>query len=351
MSNKLWAGLKRLWPKEDKGLNTLKSDGIPWNIKPVPSRIIAIGDVHGDITGLSCILFQLNLIDRRGHWKGNRTHLILNGDLVGGKNARLLVQFVIRLEKEALTSGGAVHPLLGNHDIQVLFKKYQNHKGKTLFQKYRVTGAKKRTIKDSFSGCTAFALWLQERNAVIKIGPTIFSHAGLNTWAFHHHPERINATIRAWIRFWQGVDVQPNPKTQWVAFGPKEVWFPQSTGPLWTRSYKVAGDTDPKTNSANGPTAPDLKDVTKLLNKYNAHRMVIGHSPVADNTVQLSHPYYGKTVVMIDSRISQKRGGRLSCVEIQGNDIKAHYAKRNGVGEKIKELELKRLKKMEKTRK
>jgi hypothetical protein len=53
----------------------------------------------------------------------------------------------------------------------------------------------------------------------------------------------------------------------------------------------------------------------------------------------------GKKVVMIDSRISRKKGGRLSCVEINGNEITAHYSKRNSAGEKIADLEMKKLKK------
>jgi hypothetical protein len=48
---------------------------------------------------------------------------------------------------------------------------------------------------------------------------------------------------------------------------------------------------------------------------------------------------------MIDSRISRKKGGRLSCVEINGNEITAHYSKRNSAGEKIADLEMKKLKK------
>ena len=62
--------------------------------------------------------------------------------------------------------------------------------------------------------------------------------------------------------------------------------------------------------------------------------MVIGHSPVANKEILLSHPYYGSKVVMIDSRISEKKGGSLSCIEIRGDDIKASYTKRRSAGEK-----------------
>jgi len=325
-------------------LVTLKPDGIPWNIKPVPSRIVAVGDVHGDIVGLSCILIDRQLIDKKGRWTGKDVHLVLNGDLAGGRNARLLLQFIIRLEHEAKAAGGAVHPLLGNHDIQVFQKEYQTRKGKTLFKKYRIEGADKAKIRDAFRGKTAFAEWLRERNAVIKIGPTIFTHAGLNVWALEHHLKRMNSTIRAWIRFWQGTDVKPELGTQWVALGPKLDWSSPSTGPLWTRSYRVMKPAKGKKTVKKKNTAPDLDELSSLLKKYRAQRMVVGHAPVASEEILLSHPLYGSSVVMIDTRISDKKGGRLSCIEIRGKDVKAHYVKRNSAGEKIRELEMKKLK-------
>jgi hypothetical protein len=330
--------------KKPQQLVTLKADGIPWNMKPVPPRIIAVGDVHGDVVGLSCILLDRGLINKKGRWNGINAHLVLNGDLVGGRNARLLLQFVMRLEKEAQAAGGMVHPLLGNHDIQVFQKEYQDRKGKTLFQKYDVQGADKAKLRDAFSGETEFAAWLRERNAVIKIGPTIFTHAGLNVWARDHHIKRMNATIRGWIRFWQGVDIKPERGTQWVALGPKADWSAPSTGPLWTRSYKVKKLQKGKKTAKKKKTAPDLDEFSRLLKKYNAKRMVVGHAPVGSEEVLLSHPLYRSSVVMIDTKISDKKSGRLSCIEITGRNVKAHYTKRSSAGEKVKDIEMKALK-------
>jgi hypothetical protein len=327
-----------------KGFVTLKSDGIGWNIRPVPKRIVALGDVHGDIAGLACILRDRGLIDKKGRWTGERAHLVLSGDLVGGRNARLLLQMVMRLGEEAAAAGGGVHSLLGNHDIQVFFKEYQNHEGKTMFLKHKVDGSKAKSLRDAFKGETVFARWLRERNALIRIGPTIFAHAGLNVWGFKHHPERMNATIRAWIRYWQGVGTKPDLRTQWAALGSGADWSTPSAGPLWTRSYRV----DKKKKAAarkKNTSAPDAEELSKLLKKYRARRLVVGHAPVARKEILLSHPFYGRKVIMLDTRISQKQGGRLSCLEIRGDDLRAHYPKRNGIGTKIQELELKRLKK------
>jgi hypothetical protein len=305
---------------------------------------VALGDVHGDIVGLSCILHDRSLIDKKGRWTGGGAHLVLSGDLVGGRNARLLLQFVMRLGREAENVGGAVHPLLGNHDIQVFFKGYQNREGKTMFLKHRVDGSKAKSMRDAFTGETVFAQWLRGRNALIRIGPTIFAHAGLNVWGFKHHPERMNATVRAWIRYWQDVGSKPDPRTRWAATGSGAEWSPPSAGPLWTRSYRVV-KTKRKAPAKKKGSAPDAEQLSKLLRKYRAQRLMLGHSPVAQKEILLSHPLYGQKVIMLNTRISQKDGGRLSCVEIRGDRIKAHYPKRNGVGSRIRELELKRLKK------
>jgi hypothetical protein len=330
--------------KNAPSLRTRRPDNIPWNVKPVPSRVVAVGDVHGDIEGLACILLDRGLVDKDGRWAGGNTHLVLNGDLVGGKYARLLLQFIMRLEAEARAAGGAVYPLLGNHDIQVFQKEYQKRVGKTMFQKYQVQGAKEGGIAEAFRGETALARWLRERNAVIRIGPVLFTHAGLNLWAARHHVKRMNATIRAWIRYWQGMDSQPDKRTQWAALGPDADWSGPSTGPLWTRAYKVKKGKKSKRRKAKRGGAPEPEQLDRLLGRYRARRMVIGHAPVGGKEVLLSHPFYGPRVVMIDSRISDKKGGQLSCVEVRGDAVTAHYVKRSSRGTRIRERELKALK-------
>jgi hypothetical protein len=309
----------------------------------VPRRIVALGDVHGDIVALGCILRSRRIIDKKGRWKGGDTHVVLNGDLVGGRDARLLLRYVMRLGRKAAKAGGAVHSLLGNHDVQVFSEKYQSREGKTLFDKYEVEGAEGGGLREVFAGHTRFARFLRERNAILKIGPTLFAHAGINAWAARHHPRRINATIRAWIRHWQGIAARPDPRTEWVARGPGARWSAPSTGPLWTRSFKPGR----KAKSGAG-SPPDAVTLGRLLARYRVKRMVIGHNPVDTGEIALSHPYYGDAVVMIDSRIS--RGGRLSCLEIRGEVVEAHYTERTRFGEKLRRRELARLKRKRRMR-
>ncbi len=326
-------------------LISLERDGIPWTVKPVPSRIVVIGDIHGDLAGLACILRERRLIDKKGRWSGDRTHVVLNGDLVGGRNARVLLRYILRLSGDARNHGAGVHAVLGNHDVRVFSKGYQKRLGKTLFREFPLTGALKASPRAAFIGDTSFARFLRERNALVRIGRNLFAHAGLNRWALRYHPKRINATIRAWIRFWQGVDDQPDPHTEWLAVGPHVELESASAGPLWTTSFKTKRPHDEEEVSRS----LDAIDLHRLLRRYGVKRLILGHSPSATGEIMLSHPYYGETVVMIDTRISDKKRGRLSCLEIRGDELETFYPKRIPFGEEFQARELKRLRK-EKTR-
>ncbi|MCG8481587.1 MAG: metallophosphoesterase [Spirochaetales bacterium] len=331
--------------RSGRRLVSLEKDDLPWTVKPIPPRIVVVGDIHGDLTGLACILRDRRLIDKKGRWSGGGTHLVLNGDLVGGGNARLLLHYIIRLSSEARTGGAGVHALLGNHDVRVFSKGYQKRLGKTLFRELPLTGARAASPRAAFAGDTAFARFLRERNALLRIGPHLFAHAGLNEWAFRHHPKRINATIRAWIRFWQGAGEQPDPHTEWLALGPGVALESASAGPLWTTSFKTKQPPDEEQISR----ALDPDDLSRLLRRYGAKRLILGHSPTTTGEIMLSHPYYGETVIMLDTRIRDKKRGRLSCLEIRGDELEAVYPKRVSFGEELQKRELKRLRK-DKTR-
>src|SRR6478735_8571158 len=85
----------------------------PWDVTPVPARVVAIGDLHGDVRAFGAVLRATGLLDAQSHWACGAAHLVLLGDLVGGKaESRLLLNAVLRLEDEARRAGGRLHALL-----------------------------------------------------------------------------------------------------------------------------------------------------------------------------------------------------------------------------------------------
>ena len=99
-------------------------------IYPAQARIIAIGDLHGDFDALESALGKAKLINSKGRWIGGNTHVVQLGDILD-RRPRLdkvptpyqccdeikIMDTLYRLQKEASKYGGAVHCILGNHEL------------------------------------------------------------------------------------------------------------------------------------------------------------------------------------------------------------------------------------------
>jgi len=298
-----------------------------WDILPVPERIVAIGDLHGDVRALGAILRACELIDAKAEWIGGGAHLVLMGDLLGGGDrSRLLLNAVLRLETEAERAGGRVHALLGNHDILPAAGRFGKltRGERALFTAYPVPGADGPKLADAFRGQSIYARWLRRRPALLKIGPTLFVHAGIESWARETEPEAINRAVREWIAHWQGVGPRPKKSSRWMVARKRG----GGDGPLWTRSFK--GDAE------NGPSR---KTMRALLEGYGARRVVVGHAPTSDGEIVLAHPRYGDSVLLIDTRISDERRGRMSALEIRRERITPRYAEDRAAGQPLEERE------------
>jgi hypothetical protein len=92
----------------------------PWRIEGV-ERVVAVGDIHGAYDELAGLLEDVGLIDAEGRWTGGDTHLVSVGDLLDrGDYGRQVMDLLMRLQQEAEAAGGAVHVLLGNHEVMNL---------------------------------------------------------------------------------------------------------------------------------------------------------------------------------------------------------------------------------------
>lgn len=80
-----------------------------------------VGDIHGHRTELRELLTDLALVDPAGDWAGGRRRLWLLGDYVDrGPDGIGVIDDLRRWSSQAAESGGAVRPLLGNHEVQLL---------------------------------------------------------------------------------------------------------------------------------------------------------------------------------------------------------------------------------------
>jgi len=107
---------------------------IPGVSKPLPEplrpdrRIVAIGDVHGELRALLCILISAGLIHpMTGDWIGGPARLILIGDIINRGFRHPLGEFPLEaclylrnLYAEAHQFGGNVTALVGNTEMRML---------------------------------------------------------------------------------------------------------------------------------------------------------------------------------------------------------------------------------------
>ncbi|MEP5764549.1 MAG: metallophosphoesterase [Halieaceae bacterium] len=85
------------------------------------SRVVAFADVHGAYHELTTLLREVEVINAADDWIGGDTHLVSLGDLIDrGQDSRKVVELLIKLEQQAMAAGGAVHVVLGNHEVMVM---------------------------------------------------------------------------------------------------------------------------------------------------------------------------------------------------------------------------------------
>ena len=84
-------------------------------------RVVAIGDIHGSLDGLTRILKAAGLTGHDGRWSGGRAQLIQTGDYMDrGEGTRAVLDLLMALEPQARNAGGRAFALLGNHEVMNL---------------------------------------------------------------------------------------------------------------------------------------------------------------------------------------------------------------------------------------
>lgn len=85
------------------------------------SSVVAISDVHGDYDAMVATLQNAGVIDADLQWVGGQAHLVITGDMLDrGPDSRQVMDLVRALEVAAPRDGGAVHLVLGNHEVMNL---------------------------------------------------------------------------------------------------------------------------------------------------------------------------------------------------------------------------------------
>lgn len=85
------------------------------------SALFATSDAHGHLAELTAALQAAGLLDDEARWSGADARLWVLGDLLDrGPDGLGVIALVRRLAGEAAAAGGAVHTVLGNHEVIAL---------------------------------------------------------------------------------------------------------------------------------------------------------------------------------------------------------------------------------------
>jgi hypothetical protein len=271
---------------------------------PAPARIVAIGDLHGDLAATRAALRLAGAIDDKDHWAGGDLMVVQTGDEIDrGDDDRKILDLFDRLAGEAKAAGGAVIALDGNHEVMNVqldfryvtdggFKDFAGAGGALLAdprlarlpEAARARGA-------AFLPGAPYAKMLAKRSAVAVVGDTVFVHGGLTPKWVRVGIDRMNRDLSAWMDG-SAADVP--------AFATAE------DGPLWSRRYSAA------------PDALDCKVLEEALALIPAKRMIMGH------TVQRGgiSPACGEKAWRIDVGLSHYYGGKPEVLEIKGEAVR-----------------------------
>ena len=292
-------------------------------------RIVAVGDVHGAYDRYIEILRTAGVIDTRQRWSGGRTHLVQLGDVVDrGPDSRKALDLLRRLERDAESAGGAVHVLLGNHEVARMlgdlryvdageYRAFVASDSEEIRQ--RVAQSPNVSDREAFLKATppgsiemqiafgpdgTYGKWLRTLDAVVKINGVVFLHGGISPSVSLQSCDEINATVRREVTS----DFEQTKRAPLASLAARE------DGPLWYRGLAEQPDS----------FAPEVEGI---LTKQHARAIVVAHTVSTTGRIRVR---FGGSVIQMDTGMQPAyvQNGRASALEIRGNQFTAIYTDR-----------------------
>lgn len=265
---------------------------------PVPKsrRIVAIGDLHGDLESSLNVFKLANIIDESQNWIGGDTIFVQTGDVVDrGPDAKNLYLLLIKLSQQALEAGGQIIQLLGNHEIMNLINNW-DYVTEDDIQQF---GGSQARLEAWNRDSGWLGRYLMTLNVTAIVNSTIFVHGGIHhEWASYFGIEKLNAITTSLLS--EKSDSELSQER--FLFGPDS--------PTWYRGYAQLPESE---------VCPLLESTLKTL---KVERMVVGHTPQRSGKI-LSR-CSGK-FIDIDVGISKVYGRHHAALEIYPDRINALY--------------------------
>ncbi|KAL1410176.1 hypothetical protein Q8F55_004181 [Vanrija albida] len=276
-------------------------------------RLVAVGDLHGDIDNAKRVLRMAGLTDKADGWAAGNDIFVQTGDCVDrGTFAREIYDLWYRLRGEAQAAGGRVINLLGNHEVMNAIGDWRYVTQADIKHWGGTENRQRELSKDGWLGKD----WLANYSisALVPISP----FASAPTYSFQHgslrpsfpnltpYPDAINrlghSLLTRALTPPLAPPYPPNPYSGLPAGTTREeAELYDGGGPLWWR-----GLADVEDDRIVCGWAKELQE------KIGVRRVIGGHTPDFDKIVHRCNA----SVIIIDTGISYAYGGVLSALEI-----------------------------------
>jgi hypothetical protein len=194
---------------------TIKASAAPPSAAahPAPERLVAIGDLHGDLDAARRALRLAGAIDAADAWIGGKLVVVQTGDEIDrGDDDRKILDLFDALKAQAARAGGEVLALVGNHEImnsQLDFR-YVTPGGFSAFAEVNPRdesdARRAADLETAQRGRAAaflpggkYAQILAQRPATVRVGDTVFVHGGIEPKYARLGLDAINDGARAWL--------------------------------------------------------------------------------------------------------------------------------------------------------
>ena len=213
-----------------------------WQLRgvwPPAARLVAIGDLHGDLGKARAALRTAAVLDDKDSWCGGTSVVVQVGDILDRGDDEVAIFYLLhRLQGEALRAGGRLHVMNGNHESMNVVAaqtphgrfRYATPGGLETYQRWADTqrfaaglklrcGVQEHTYLSAAgstaaevepagsaraqalcSTCPFARLFLHGKPVALQVGSTLFTHGG---WVPEHAGtgiDAVNAAADAWMR-------------------------------------------------------------------------------------------------------------------------------------------------------
>ncbi len=272
---------------------------------PAPARLVAIGDLHGDLTATREVLQLAGAIDAEDRWVGKNLTVVQTGDqLDRGDDERAILDLLSRLATEAKAAGGSLVALNGNHETMNAAGdfRYVTPGAKGTYRGVSESSvspdllarvpAEFRDRAAAFFPGGHYAKLLSQRPIIAVVGESLFAHGGVHLMHVKYGIDRINAEVTSWL----------------AGSGKPPSIIQSERSPVWTREFSLPE-----------PSAQACAELREVLRAVGVRRLVVGHTVQEKGVTSACD----EQVWRIDVGMSAYYGGdQIMALEIEGDKVR-----------------------------